>query len=183
MDNIVWKYSLPAHTEIKDQLLDLINEYEQINPCKDPVIKSDFYDDICFNPAENEYYSIFHQVANETLYRELAKHYCIKDFGVLNVWFQQYINGSYHGWHLHANSNISISYLLELPDKKYSTEFLDTTTKSKFQLDVEEGDVIIFPSHVIHRSPVISSDVRKTTIAINLSLGNPDWDLIKSDHE
>ena len=108
---------------------------------------------------------------------------CNEDAAVLNVWFQQYINGCSHGWHLHANSNISISYLLELPDKKYSTEFLDTTTKSKFQLDVEEGDVIIFPSHVIHRSPVISSDVRKTTIAINLSLGNPDWDLIKSDHE
>ena len=183
MDNSVWKYSLPDHTEIRDQLLDLIDQYDQVNPCKDPVTKTDFYDAICWTPSENEYYSIFNQVAHETLYRELAKRYCIEDFCVLNAWFQQYINGSSHGWHLHANSNISMSYFLELSDKKYSTEFLDTTTKSKFQLDVKEGDVIIFPSHVIHRSPVISSDVRKTTIAINLSLGNPNWDLIKFCYE
>ena len=79
----------------------------------------------------------------------------------------------------HPNSNISISYFLELPDSKYSTEFIDTETNSIFQSNVEEGDVIIFPSHIIHRSPLITdSNVRKTTIAINLNLGDVNTNLI-----
>ena len=80
---------------------------------------------------------------------------------------------SWHGWHLHGNASISMSYLLELPERKFSTEFIDIERNTTFQVDVEEGDVIIFPSYVIHRSPIITdSDIRKTTIAINLNLGD-----------
>ena len=41
-------------------------------------------------------------------------------------------------------------------------------------MECSEGDVIIFPSYIIHRSPLIRSDTRKTTIAINLNLGDVD---------
>ena len=92
----------------------------------------------------------------------------------MGVWFQQYYNNDFHGWHMHGNSSISMSYLLELDDRKYSTEFIDIERNTTFQLDVEEGDVIIFPSYTIHRSPLIRGDSRKTTIAINLNLGDAD---------
>ena len=71
-----------------------------------------------------------------------------------------------------------MSYLLELPDSRYCTDFIDSESNKRFQLSVCEGDVIIFPSYTIHRSPIIKSDIRKTTIAINLNLGEPDLDKV-----
>tara|TARA_B100000965_G_scaffold36856_1_gene27219 strand:+ start:527 stop:1075 length:549 start_codon:yes stop_codon:yes gene_type:complete len=174
LDNLVWKFSLPTHNKIKSRILDIIDNYEQVNPCKDAVTKTDFYDDICFAPNENEYYNIFHKEA-ESLYRAVTDHYWVSGFGILNVWFQQYHISDTHNWHNHGQSNISLSYLLELDDPKHSTEFIDTKRKKTFQVDdVCEGDVIIFPSHTLHRSPIITSNNRKTSIAINLSLGFPD---------
>ena len=64
---------------------------------------------------------------------------------------------------------------MELDDSKHSTEFIDTKQKKTFQLEgISEGDVIIFPSHILHRSPIITSSNRKTSIAINLTLGTPN---------
>ena len=180
MDNLVWKFSLPTHNKIKSRILDIIDNYEQVNPCKDAVTKTDFYDDICFAPNENEYYNIFHKEA-ESLYRTVTDRYWVSGFGILNVWFQQYHINDTHKWHNHGQSNISLSYLLELDDPKHSTEFVDTKRKKTFQVDdVCEGDVIIFPSHTLHRSPIITSNNRKTSIAINLSLGTPDPKKINS---
>ena len=76
-----------------------------------------------------------------------------------------------------------------MPERKFSTEFVDIERNTTFQVDVEEGDVIIFPSYIIHRSPIITdSNVRKTTIAINLNLGDVNENLINPidpifDHE
>ena len=174
MDNLVWKYTLPTHNQIKSRILDIIDNYEQVNPCKDAVTKTDFYDDIRTNPNRNEYYNLFHQEA-DSLYRAITNHYWVTDFGILQVWFQQYYINDTHKWHNHGQSNISLSYLLELDDSKHSTEFIDTKQKKTFQLEgISEGDVIIFPSHILHRSPIITSSNRKTSIAINLTLGTPN---------
>ena len=180
MDNIVWKYSLPAHNQIKSRILDIIDDYDQVNPCKDTVTKTDFYDDISMHPNRNNYYSIFHQEA-DSLYRTVNDRYWITDFHILNVWFQQYHINDTHKWHNHGESNISLSYLLELDDPKHSTEFIDTKQNKTFQVEgIREGDVIIFPSYILHRSPIITSTNRKTSIAINLSLGTPDLRKIDS---
>ena len=71
----------------------------------------------------------------------------------------------------HGNCSISMSYFLELDHYNHSTEFVDIEREDTFQLDVTEGDIIIFPSYVIHRSPLIRSENRKTTVAININLG------------
>ena len=76
-----------------------------------------------------------------------------------------------------------------MPERKFSTEFVDIERNTTFQVDVEEGDVIIFPSYIIHRSAIITdSNVIKTTIAINLNLGDVNENLINPidpifDHE
>ena len=180
MDNLVWKFSLPTHNKIKSRILDIIDNYEQVNPCKDPVTKTDFYDKICYTPNRNKYFEIFHQ-ESESLWKSIVDYYWVTNFSIINVWFQQYQTFDTHNWHTHGQSNISLSYLLELDDSKHSTEFIDIKQKKTFQIEnVSEGDVIIFPSHTLHRSPIITSSNRKTSIAINLSLGDPDSRKINS---
>tara|TARA_X000000368_G_scaffold347083_1_gene286563 strand:- start:61 stop:624 length:564 start_codon:yes stop_codon:yes gene_type:complete len=174
--DLVWIHELESHNKIKSSILNCIDEYDQINECPDPVTKTDFYDN---RPNQHSnYFSILEQNA-EPLWKEICNKYWVKEFSIGGCWFQQYNTNSWHGWHLHGNASISLSYLLELPERKFSTEFIDIERKTTFQVDVEEGDVIIFPSYVIHRSPVITdSNVRKTTIAINLNLGDVNTTMI-----
>ena len=184
---LVWKIYNPSHNITKQSMLECIDRYEQVGHCPDAVTKTDFYDDTRPNQHPN-YFSILEQNA-VSLWKEICNKYWVKDFTTSGCWFQQYVNNSWHGWHVHGNSSISLSYLLELPERKFSTEFVDIERNTTFQVDVEEGDVIIFPSYIIHRSPIITdSNVRKTTIAINLNLGDVNENLINPidpifDHE
>tara|TARA_B100000945_G_C20104539_1_gene467412 strand:+ start:57 stop:614 length:558 start_codon:yes stop_codon:yes gene_type:complete len=168
--DLVWKHTLECHSQIKSNLLDLISDYEQINPSPDYVTKTDFYDNLESFP---EYFNVLSQNLTP-LWDEICHKYWAGNFGIMGVWFQQYNNNDFHGWHFHGNSSISMSYFVELDDAKYSTEFVDIQKKDTFQMECSEGDVIIFPSYIIHRSPLIRSDTRKTTIAINLNLGDVD---------
>ena len=42
------------------------------------------------------------------------------------------------------------------------------------ELDVEEGDVVAFPSHLIHRAPANPVDIPKTIISFNFNFYNKD---------
>jgi len=77
-------------------------------------------------------------------------------------WFQQYKQGSDFGWHQHSG-HWALVYYLELPEMSESTEFLNYDN-----ISVEEGDVIFFPTFLVHRSPIITSNMRKTIIATNI---------------
>jgi hypothetical protein len=96
---------------------------------------------------------------------------CIDEF-----WFQQYVNGDSHGWHTHG-SNFTGVYYLELDAGSPRTEIIEPARQNKkIVVDVNEGDVLMFPSYTIHRAPVIQNDVRKTIVSFNFIL-----DLINSD--
>ena len=51
-----------------------------------------------------------------------------------------------------------------MPDKSMTTEFLN-----KAEVIVKEGDILIFPSYLYHRSKKNSLEKRKTVIAFNCS--------------
>ena len=177
-NNSIWKFTLSNHNEIKSKMLDVIENYEQVNKCPDlttKITKTDFYDKL----EPKGYYNIL-QEGLSPLWTAISDRYWSSTFSNPWIWFQQYYRNDWHGWHMHGNSNISMSYFLELPDPKYSTEFVDIEDNKVFQLDASEGDVVIFPSFTIHRSPIIESDIRKTIIAINLSFVEPSLDNINS---
>ena len=168
---MIWKYTLPTHDKIKSKLLDIIENYEPVKEYPDTISKTDFYDS-----GKREYWNILNE-GLEPLWKEISNKYWVEEW-YSKLWFQQYCNNDFHGWHLHSEASISMSYLLELPDSRYSTEFIDSENNKRFQLNVCEGDVIIFPSYAIHRAPIIKSDIRKTTIAINLNFIEPNLNKI-----
>jgi hypothetical protein len=81
-------------------------------------------------------------------------------------WFQQYLRHDTHPWHTHGACNLSTVYYLELPEAT-ATEFIDPISQQIMTFDVSEGDVITFPSLLVHRSPVNRTNQRKTVISIN----------------
>lgn len=91
-------------------------------------------------------------------------------------WFQQYTTGTGFGWHQH-NYHFALVYYLELPDPNEATEFLQYG-----KMPVKEGDVIIFPTWMVHRSANIKSNKRKTIFACNVEF-QVDREYIKEHYE
>ena len=88
---------------------------------------------------------------------------------IKGLWYQQYIKNNTHGWHIHGENYTGV-YYLELPKNSPKTELLDQVNiNNKIIIQAVEGDIVIFPSFIIHRSPKIVSNTRKTIISFNLN--------------
>tara|TARA_R100001086_G_scaffold229483_1_gene149387 strand:+ start:2310 stop:2897 length:588 start_codon:yes stop_codon:yes gene_type:complete len=87
---------------------------------------------------------------------------------IRSLWFQQYEKGDTHGWHIHGNNYTGV-YYLELPRGAPSTELINQFSQNKkIMIGATEGEIIIFPSFIVHRSPKMIKDVRKTIISFNI---------------
>ena len=82
-----------------------------------------------------------------------------------NYWFQWYANGDFHIEHVHAGAMFSNVYYLQLSGDNPKTSFI--LNKQRFEIPVSEGDVITFPSFLIHESPPNEGQKPKVVIAFN----------------
>ena len=84
------------------------------------------------------------------------------------IWYQQYLEGDNHGWHTHGQTYTGV-YYLEFPDKASRTELYSPFNFKKHTIKAKEGDLVIFPSHWIHRGPRDPSK-RKTIVSFNFEI-------------
>lgn len=99
---------------------------------------------------------------------EWCKHYGYHTFDITEIWFQQYTTGGRHGWHTHS-SNFTNVYYVDLPEDSPKTQWIDPITKQHYEFDVKEGDIITFPSFLIHQAPKNLSCGVKTIISWNMN--------------
>lgn len=99
---------------------------------------------------------------------------------IKDLWFQQYKNKGTHGWHIHGGS-FTGAYYLDLPKNSPPTQISHPfDNKNIINLKVKEGDVSIFPTHVVHRSPINMSKNKKTIISFNLEFQEPTDSVIEN---
>jgi len=97
------------------------------------------------------------------------------------LWFQQYQKGDTHGWHIHGDSSYAGIYYVEYNKMCGSTQLVHPFDQKKLiNLDVEEGDIVLFPSSVIHRATVQKNDLRRTTVAFNINFDLIEPALLKT---
>tara|TARA_B100001250_G_C19764520_1_gene774075 strand:- start:346 stop:1074 length:729 start_codon:yes stop_codon:yes gene_type:complete len=84
------------------------------------------------------------------------------------MWFHQMDKGDYDNWHNHFACQWIGIYYIDLPEGE-QTELMDFEG-NVFQPDVKEGDLLIFPSGYVHRSPPCNN--RKTIVAFNFSVAS-----------
>jgi hypothetical protein len=154
------------HDELKDVLLQTIDQepfttYGNISK-SDWIVPSNY---------ERMYMKLLSPALHEHLkdvYRSLG----FNTFTIRNHWMQQYVDGDFHDWHVHEDCNFANVYYIELPDESIGTQFKDPTDLNNvITPTVAEGDIITFPSMIIHRSPVNTTGKRKTVVAFNVSVG------------
>jgi len=112
------------------------------------------------------YYDIVQPIIEQCL-SEANKKMGSNIIDIGNYWFQQYNTGDFHEWHNHGMSTFSSVYYVELP-KSTSTTF--RYMGDEFQVDVKEGNYIIFPSYLRHCSKINKTKQRKTVIALNINM-------------
>jgi hypothetical protein len=91
-----------------------------------------------------------------------------KNVRMSNYWFQQYYKGDYHTWHTHGASSFSGVYYVDLNKDSPKTNF--RINKNEFNVEINEGDVLIFPGFLEHTSKENISDSVKTIISFNLDV-------------
>lgn len=162
--------ALSDHNHIKN---DLLNHFSNIDlPTEIPeqkviISNTDWYQDR-WN-KEKCWYQFFKPFLFsylDSLILELGyDRYTLKE-----IWFQQYCQNSEHNWHVHDGCNFANVYYLELDKDSPATEFKNPVTGQTFFIEVKEGDIITFPSSLIHRSPKNHSQHRKTIVSWNLDV-------------
>lgn len=154
------------HEQLKGTTLDLIEVSTYTSPkakvAEVNITKTDWE----FSNTNREWLSYIQEpLMSEML--EIYQNMGYSGFQVNEIWFQQYLQESEHGWHIHG-SNFTNVYYLELPEGTPKTQIINPyNQKDIIEVDVKEGDLLTFPSYVLHKAPKNNSNKRKTIISFN----------------
>ena len=169
-----------------------IDHKEIKNSVKEEIIKSNFNSK---NYSKDSIEKFDWEVADD-FKREWVKKIIIPMYSQLNIfaskmgfkrvtiekiWFQQYKKNSIHDWHVHG-SNYTGVYYLELPEDDITslTQFLyPDNLKNSFCIDSKEGDILFFPSFLIHRAPYLQSSKKKIIISWNCNFDGMNDKVLK----
>lgn len=159
---------LKEHNLIKETVLSMINKMNIPGYGNDPeevdITKCDWA--LPANYPRNYLHVVTKPLINHLL--ESCKNIQCTNVLVHNFWFQQYEQNSIHNWHTHHDCQWTSVYYLEMNDNSPKTEIMNPyNSDDVFTLDVKEGDVLTFPSFIIHRAPRITNGIRKTIISFN----------------
>ena len=155
----VHTFKVDNFQEYKPKLLQSISDMIITNDIH--LNEKGYYYDFNIPKTPRTYLDLFVECIKPSI-KQVEEKYGLSCNSLGNPWFQQYEQGSDFGWHQHGG-HWAVVFYVELPEMTESTEFLNYG-----QFNVEEGDLIFFPTFLVHRSPEIKSNLRKTIIATNL---------------
>ena len=162
----------PLHNRYKDELLGLMSDepLSRLVSDNDLISLSDWE----FANKETKYSKHFLHLARNTINQMILSIHqpsLFEPMEIDNIWCQRYQKNDTHSWHHHGGAVMSFVYYLELPIGTPGTELMDPITKETHQPPVEEGDILMFPGFLFHRSPKNQSSEMKSVIAFNASYG------------
>jgi hypothetical protein len=165
--------SFTSHNEIKNNLLSLIDNAEYKSPYAEiaevNITKTDWHN----SQQPREWSSYLNQILMPEML-EMYNGLGYDNFVLTEIWFQQYLKESEHGWHIHGG-NFTNVYYLELPEGTPKTQLVNPyNQKDIIEVDVKEGDLLVFPSYVLHKAPKNMSSNRKTIVSFNVEVGYSD---------
>ena len=167
----VFQKQIIDHQKYKSQTLDLIRLYSLGEIKKGSLdLRSDY--ELPRDHPRPYLDLVRERVMNCLLdFKDISDHY--EKIEVRCFFYQQYTKEQYHGWHVH-DCHYSGVYYLDLPEGSPKTEYIDPFTNDVCELDINEGDVVAFPSFLVHRAPPNPISTPKTIISFNFNFWNND---------
>ena len=187
IDDCICHSKIKEHLEIRNSILSEIEKSSDSNLEQKDSFYTDSISKLDWNISDNPdrpWLKIFLPVFIKNLQEVLTNLGYFKAV-IKNVWYQQYLEGDTHGWHIHDDHFTGV-YYLEFPEGCSQTEVASPYDLKAVKINATEGDFIVFPSHYIHRG-LPNTKKRKTIISYNFSIdGSPidgrnalDLDMIK----
>lgn len=162
----IYKYQISNWKEKKKKLLDLYNSIEKVK-------YRNVITNWSLNPSEICSYGC--KIIEEELI--LFKEETNKNYSINSFWFQKYENNMDHEIHTHGHMGFSSVVFIEFdPLKHRSTTFVSPFSSYsdanlvRYSPDVVEGDIIFFPSNIMHYCPVNLSKKERIICSFNLKI-------------
>ena len=155
------------HDWFKDYMLGYIKNQPTNKIVKglDDIANTDWNDSY---DGSREYVKIFVSIIPPYL-TKIGEELKTSAFEIMNIWYQQYSKDSKHQWHYHTKVNWSAVYYIELSDTSIKTELIDIPENKIINgIEINEGDLFLFPANILHRSPPNKIDEVKTIISFNV---------------
>ena len=172
--------SFKEHKKYKNKLLNLFKK-ENFNINKIDNYYTDNISKLDWNKCEDfkrewiqlikeDILKFFKKQTNELGYQEVKLH---------QIWFQQYKKNGTHGWHIHGHNYTGV-YYVDFGKEDAKTELINQFDQNKIlTIEAKEGDIVIFPSFIIHRSPIQKINKTKTIISFNLEFSKIEKKLLE----
>ena len=161
--------SFDYHKNIKENLIELVNQSNYTSPedstQETKITRADWHNG---SDMSRDWVKFLVPKLTEeimVMYEELG----FDKLTITEIWFQQYLTGSKHGWHTHSGNWTNV-YYLEFPEGSPKTILINPfDKKSIIEVDVKEGDLLVFPAFVMHKAPINTISSRKTIISYNIN--------------
>jgi len=183
IENVCLQDKFKGHHKIKDNLIKKIlsenkvdrltegkKKFENILPMS--INRSDW------NNSENQdrewvkYFAPYLRINFDDMLSELG---IDSNYRIDRLWFQHYIKSDIHDWHIHGGNYTGVYYVKF--DGVNKTQLINQFDNSLIDIEAEEGDIIIFPSNVIHRFPRVTNE--KIIVSFNLDIVNFTKEYVK----
>ena len=174
IDDCICHSKIKEHLEIRDSILSEIEKSSDGNLEQKDSFYTDSISKLDWNISDKldrPWVKIFLPVFIKNL-EEVITSIGYAKVAIKNVWYQQYLEGDTHGWHIHDDHFTGV-YYLEFPNGCSQTEIVSPYNFKAVKIDASEGDFVVFPAHFIHRG-LPNGIKRKTIISYNFSAdGSP----------
>ena len=174
------KFKVTNWQDKKSKLLELID----FNNTKVQSCQSDYFKYQSRAPYLESFVTILAEDLDNlvnTFTEELQERYhgeCpVQNIETWELWAQRYTLGQYHGAHNHGNMKISCVLYVDFDVNEHRpTKFYAPFTNPYMGVietvspPVEEGNIIAFPSTLLHECPPCDSDVPRTVFSFNIPL-------------
>lgn len=166
---------IEEHKNNKEKLISLINKMNLNSSIEknEHITKTDWN---LPKEVERQYLNFFYNMITPYM-KKMANMLKCKTWKIDNVWYQMYKQNDYHSWHIHMYSNYTNVYYLDLPEESLKTQLYDLKDEKIIDdIEIREGQLFTFPAHIIHRSPVNTTNKEKKIISFNSNFDDIDKD-------
>ncbi|MAK56139.1 MAG: hypothetical protein CML17_09890 [Pusillimonas sp.] len=180
----ILKNKLKGNSQIKTKLLSLIDQQKSGELKQNDDYFTDSISRVDWDrrdDTEREWVKLVGPYLQKHFTEEVKK-IGLSQVQIFDLWFQQYDKGDTHGWHVHGH-NFTGVYYLEFSKDSPRTQIVEPLSLRIIDVDVKQGDVIIFPSMFIHRAPPSKSKNRKTIISFNFNADYVEDNFLKKINE
>lgn len=165
------KYVVKDHLDIKNDILNNIKKMGKFS-----MIQENLNDNQKISNTDwhlNDSFTRHYRDNLINIFQDINKYIndlyvCNTKLSVMYYWFQQYEKDDYHSWHIHNSSIFSCVYYLDIAQDTPKTTFR-LFDKSEIEIEMNEGEILIFPSYLEHISKSNQSEKTKTIISFNIN--------------